>query len=1211
MRVHFENFSFEEHWDFMYILDSNKRVVFRLSGLDLENFSSPWIQGNLFYLTYSSDDWFGSEFYGYNIDYVEYCNETDDLDLMIGGWDFYTYSTGGLFEYNYTRSFGVKENRSAIYLGIHGDDTGGASYVYYEDDYCIALQELNIPRGTVIDASLSFDYYLESGIEMNDLALFVQINRQDIFIRGFNTIHDLGAYSWQFTGPIEMNSWLNTTNIFNNKVYGQNINLSIGIVSVGTWSISAPNNTIQLMWLDNIEFELTTEVNATQTGLKINNKSVQNGENWGSGSLNLTGTWDQDPVKTSINVTSPIVSFDLDTTIYGSHNTTSTISQSTVNGTNLNALKNGTIEWEFFHYVYIPTLWLNYSFVIFKPLNWEIFEVFDGKGDKRVSYQYGGIGENNLTIPDSIASVPGYWRIILRSPNYINKTNTHILKDSKWVETAAYYKGDFVKIRTQINYSDEIPTNLGDTKANLTIIHPNGTVWWEESEIPNINNGSVKFSEIQVAYYNTTGGVYNYTIVWGNGTAFGVINSSFIITHNSSLTLLKPNDAIIDLTTEAFLGDLIPVRIYLKDSDNNFSISNSLLSFNWTTGTKYLEEAALGIYEAIIDTSDLGSNGVYEILINSTIVGFIDSNITLTINLAEETALQVLDSEFSIEMHANSNIRFKYFSDFDGEGINSTDGALIKINISNPNLYTISEIGEGVWNIEFSTTYINTLGVYKLKFNFSAPSFETQQYTFQFSIVEQLVDFIIKFESTTISENALVETNFNDVINISAKVKSILDNTYLSGGNVTWKSENFEKDLTEYGSYWFNTSIEVLSSRFSFGINYVYLEFQQPNYKTKTFAFQLLVDQIDIEVITIDIEGTIETLIGVDISIEIELRESGSSTQITDANVSYSWQFGLGTLEENENGTYILNLDVPANVEPGTYKITLIISKEGSIYKTTQSFVYVLISAGEEPDYLFWIIIIAALAVIAVLSALSVRSYILIPRRRKKESELLSRTQKIKDIMNIEAIVITHRGSGVPIFHQTYSILRPETSDIFSGFISAITQIAKEISGEREVVRAKEIFELNFQQFVCLIVDKGPLRLVLLLKEKSSERLKKICVAFLTELEFTLGGNFEDWLGDLDEYELKIPPILYKYMEMFYKGSFEITKDLGLMLKLKKNNVLGDLETRIINVMESILKLKKSVELDEITELISETNRDKILDSIEILVKNGVLIPSF
>ncbi|GAH27997.1 unnamed protein product, partial [marine sediment metagenome] len=57
----------------------------------------------------------------------------------------------------------------------------------------------------------------------------------------------------------------------------------------------------------------------------------------------------------------------------------------------------------------------------------------------------------------------------------------------------------------------------------------------------------------------------------------------------------RPDNAKLDNSTGGSVGDILPLRIYLRDSENNNSVSNAILSFNWTSGLRSMVEVGLGI----------------------------------------------------------------------------------------------------------------------------------------------------------------------------------------------------------------------------------------------------------------------------------------------------------------------------------------------------------------------------------------------------------------------------------------------------------------------------------------------------------------------------------------------------------------------------------------------------------------------------------------
>ncbi|GAI79939.1 unnamed protein product, partial [marine sediment metagenome] len=225
---------------------------------------------------------------------------------------------------------------------------------------------------------------------------------------------------------------------------------------------------------------------------------------------------------------------------------------------------------------------------------------------------------------------------------------------------------------------------------------------------------------------------------------------------------------------------------------------------------------------------------------------------------------------------------------------------------------------------------------------------------------------------------------------------SIIDKNYISGGNFTWISEYYEKDLTEYINNWYNSSIECLPEYFSSGINYIYLKFEHPNYRTQTFGFEILIDRIEFHVDIVGYEDsnpTIKAEIGGSLVLQIELLDLETSQPIENATVLYEWRYGVGELEETTPGTYQLTVGLPENLQ-GNFIFNFIISKEGTVYKTTQSSFLLVIGEPQFPIFLIWIIIIISALIISVLGVLSLRSYVILPRRRTREAELLVRTQR-------------------------------------------------------------------------------------------------------------------------------------------------------------------------------------------------------------------------
>ncbi|MHA2473521.1 MAG: hypothetical protein ACXAES_09835, partial [Promethearchaeota archaeon] len=94
---------------------------------------------------------------------------------------------------------------------------------------------------------------------------------------------------------------------------------------------------------------------------------------------------------------------------------------------------------------------------------------------------------------------------------------------------------------------------------------------------------------------------------------------------------------------------------------------------------------------------------------------------------------------------------------------------------------------------------------------------------------------------------------------------------------------------------------------------------------------------------------------------------------------------------------------------------------------------YTIFREDTSPNYFIWVILIILFIVIAILGSLSLRSYVLVPRKLNKRNALLSRTQKFKDAENIQGILLIHNDGGLPLFSKNYSELLEGKNTLFSG----------------------------------------------------------------------------------------------------------------------------------------------------------------------------------
>ena len=116
--------------------------------------------------------------------------------------------------------------------------------------------------------------------------------------------------------------------------------------------------------------------------------------------------------------------------------------------------------------------------------------------------------------------------------------------------------------------------------------------------------------------------------------------------------------------------------------------------------------------------------------------------------------------------------------------------------------------------------------------------------------------------------------------------------------------------------------------------------------------------------------------------------------------------------------------------------------------------------------------------------------------------------------------------------------------------------------------------ELDLKQFHCLVLDVEDLRTVLILKSKSSKRLKEILLHFSFALYVKISNQLQNWDNDLNGLEDIIKPLIYEYFDIYYKDPFSVCIQESEVPQYKKKLSLSKTELHVLNIIFSILGRK-------------------------------------
>ena len=743
------------------------------------------------------------------------------------------------------------------------------------------------------------------------------------------------------------------------------------------------------------------------------------------------------------------------------------------------------------------------------------------------------------------------------------------------------------------------------------------TDWDNGYSVINHDNGtySLNFS----ANALPIGGVieaYEITI-FANKTNYGSVSDSITLIVQPIHTVAIANHTNI----VTYINENFEIRVNYTVEGTGESINGGSCTVSWDS-TYEITEAAGGF---IIKYYTTGLNiDVYNSLVTISKPGYGNASVSITAVVNEQNANMLVqinginvvqntlvDAYFKEEVNLTAQI----YAEPEGAYLNGGSLIILSDNYQNNLIETYPTNFSLLININgdnFSS------GLNSIFLRYEKQNYTTAIFTFQFFIRSQDIILEVNVDGSNIQENDLIENKyFNDLITISCRGLAEKDATNLTGATVKFIIYGNEFDLIEDPIYWYNKSITISTDIFSLGNNFVYIKFELTNYTITTFSFQVQVNQIPINVQTIGFTDSISILSGGNLPISINLTEMNSNIPIENATVYFYWDLGTGYFKYDSNGIYEYELNLSPQTVADNYRFNLVITPKENIYKTTEISFLIIVSAKPTPNYLLLIIVIGLIALVGALSILSVRSYIILPRKRKKRQLIAAKTQGFKDIRNIEAIIISSKESGMTLYSKTFSILDEDYITGFSGFIQAINILGKEytkegvkVESEDQIVEnANEIKELDFNFFQSLICDHEEIRIILLLRSKSSERLRKEIEHLSQELYSECRDLIIGFMGNIKALKAPFEDIIQRHLPFYYKGSFTLNKNTRYQ-SMKISGELSNLELRILNVLESQSKYNKQFYLDDLfSKLLQNVDENNLIIAIESLIAHQLIIP--
>ncbi|MBN2230118.1 MAG: hypothetical protein JW779_11070 [Candidatus Thorarchaeota archaeon] len=622
-----------------------------------------------------------------------------------------------------------------VEVDINSDSTSEPFY-YDQGDDAWYQQVATVNRGTVVWAALRMNFWADTVDDTHygmtgSFRLYANIEGTDIWRRVFS---DIGAEeTWYDTGLLTVNP----------SVFGlpgdTSITTRIGMLSLATVGY-APNIHPKARF-DNIVLYMKTLVNPSEINLQMNGLSISNsgtrgicsitqtpGTPWTTSPVTLTFTWT--PVPTTPNPNSEIrIDFNINVNMFARHYDLDSLYE--ISPTSFGerfTIQNGTnAEFTSYFRANIPTGYANrYFFNETIPIDRDVYFVAQPLApttNLTSGWNGGDPGDGFLNVSTYLITTEpgryGYWRILSRSPNMISDVQLWDPNSSMWTRDADLRAGDISRVLVNVG------SQYAGSLVNITLYKPDGSVWQTFSTTVN-STGYATTSSFTLSGATAPAGSWMVQATTSNvgaggeWTSVGLFKRPFTITHESTINLQYPTDAIGTMITNVTYGDLLLIILEVEDIDSSVLVPGGTLTLDWSFGIDTFDDNGNGQYTKVIDTSELPGKGQYTMDLDWVHPSFDPSNTALTININYAATLTSPDYPGISGPVGDDQSFTTRFANVNGTGITTAN---LWCNWSNP--YTVVPLGLGNYEFQLDMTGI-PIGEYPIEVHATGPFVEPQ-----------------------------------------------------------------------------------------------------------------------------------------------------------------------------------------------------------------------------------------------------------------------------------------------------------------------------------------------------------------------------------------------------------------------------------------------------------------------------------------------------
>ncbi len=854
-------------------------------------------------------------------------------------------------------------------LELRVDEYGSGNYDV--GDKCWWETSIQIDRGDVDEAWLNFAVYPKySDGYNNHWVLQIIINGKIIWGTGLQSMIDASGNSngqWYNPYPIYLDG--NDEQLFPEGV--KNLNVTFEFKRVSGTAPGAYWDYYTVLF-DNVSLIVKSKAKPSQLELQLNNEDVKDNVNYGEGNLGITGNWNGS-IQSSVvaNFSSDLnwpltyeedgswISYkiELETDLNLFTNKFSPETYYTADpdlnyqGSAFIVSNNSNVNWTTYAHMEIPAGYEETNMTVEYSSDYNLIGVFFSQNPNSISQttitEYGNKKILNIPVSSITSNTNGFWKLTAVSPNYCSELNMYAgpTATGPWVLNNKFLSGEYINITGDIYNSALVSGYIQQTKAQLQIRFPNGSIWTSRTQTKLVDNtGTVYFDPIMIPdnVPNYKAGEYDAVITWNNSySSFGsnetgIIYKKFTVIHDS---LLYPDEGVYFI--ENVIDDrIINIKVSFRDLIDGTAIANAYVYTDFTGVDESLIQTSPGfyLYEFNASKAEAGNNTV-TIYANSSY--YLNKTINITIDVIKETILTVETDFFTTPWKQNFTVRFNYTEK--NNPLNWIDTTDITIDEWLGD-YHLTQPSVGHYELECNTSAYAALTLQSFIISIDPYKYEPQSVLIRVQITELSSSLKLLLNGNETSNNGKITVELDAVINVSITFSDQLTGKHLPNATVSLIGIGPNRYFDEKNNY-YNYSIKATD--LGEGITVLTVFAEVLNYQPQTIQFWIEVGKRSSQ-LQLFLDGDLKTddLVIYEITIKeflnitVKYMDNGSQ-HITNATVQLTVQLIGGKLNFNlTEHTGLGQYYIPGGLDTtilgtGAYEFSIIAYAPNYIPKTT------------------------------------------------------------------------------------------------------------------------------------------------------------------------------------------------------------------------------------------------------------------------------------